>query len=55
MIDGQTHIHTHEGNDNTRRPILASGKNDKSFQYYNFFQPDFKENFPLSRSVGTMI
>ena len=27
MIDGQTHIHTHAGNDNTRRPILASGKN----------------------------
>ena len=30
MIDGQTHIHTHEGNDNTRRPILASGKNDST-------------------------
>ena len=28
MIDGQTHIHTHAGNDNIRRPILASGKND---------------------------
>ena len=27
MIDGQTHAHTHAGNDNTRRPKLASGKN----------------------------
>ena len=27
MIDGQTHAHTHVGNDNTRRPKLASGKN----------------------------
>ena len=31
MIDGhtdtQTHIHTHAGKDNTRRPKLASGKN----------------------------
>ena len=28
MIDGQTHAHTHThaGNDNTRRPKLASGK-----------------------------
>ena len=30
MIDGQTHAHTHThaGNDNTRRPKLASGKNN---------------------------
>ena len=30
VIDGHTHIHTHThaGNDNTRRPKLASGKND---------------------------
>ena len=32
MIDGHTdthtHTHTHAGNDNTRRPKLASGKND---------------------------
>ena len=26
MIDGHTHIHTHAGNDNTRRSKLASGK-----------------------------
>ena len=31
MIDGQTHAHTHThaGNDNTRRPKLASGKNER--------------------------
>ena len=27
MIDAHTDIHTHAGNDNTRRPRLASGKN----------------------------
>ena len=32
MIDGQTH--THAGNDNTRRPKLASGKNHCIEQYF---------------------
>ena len=27
--DGHTHTQTDTGNDNTRRPILASGKNEK--------------------------
>ena len=34
MIDGHTHIHTHAGNDNTRRPKLASGKNQQLLTYY---------------------
>ena len=27
VIDGHTDTHTHAGNDNTRKPKLASGKN----------------------------
>ena len=33
MIDGHTHIHTHAGNDNTRRPKPASGKNGLKYKY----------------------
>ena len=29
MIDGHTDTHTHAGNDNTRRPKPASGKNEE--------------------------
>ena len=32
--DGRTHTQTDAGNDNTRRPILASGKNHKLFVYW---------------------
>ena len=31
VTDGQTHAHTHAGNDNTRRPKLASGKKRKMY------------------------
>ena len=40
MIDGQTH--THAGNDNTRRPKLASGKN-----------PDIPH--PLRQAIGCQL
>ena len=30
QTDGRTHRQTDAGNDNTRRPKLASGKNDKT-------------------------
>ena len=42
MIDGHTdthtytHTHTHAGNDNTRRPKLASGKNYIKGPGYNW-------------------
>ena len=32
MIDGHTDTHTHAGNDDTRRPKLASGKNGRHGQ-----------------------
>ena len=34
--DGQTHTQTDAGNDNTRRPILASGKNECFMSHTNF-------------------
>ena len=43
MIDGQTHAHTHThaGNDNTRRPKLASGKNVSKFSHSHTSQPQW--------------
>ena len=42
VIDGHTHIHTHAGNDNTRRPKLASGKNS----FVPALQVNFLEKLP---------
>ena len=42
VIDGHTHTHTHAGNDNIRRPKLASGKND---DIQLFLQQDITQVF----------
>ena len=34
---GHTHTHTHAGNDNTRRPKLASGKNEPCLNETDFY------------------
>ena len=46
QTDKHTHTHTDAGNDNTRRPKLASGKNDKQ---WHLFQPDSTQIRSLSR------
>ena len=47
LTDTQTHTHTHAGNDNTRRPKLASGKNDCIIKRSNCIYLKFLLNMSL--------
>ena len=47
QTDRQTHTHTDAGNDNTRRPNLASGKNDSTHTVLFFLYINNKTWIPL--------
>ena len=54
VIDGHTHTHTHAGNDNTRRPKLASGKNGVNFYFQvQFDLEDHRQ--PPHKTIGILI
>ena len=49
-IDTQTDTHTDAGNDNTRRPKLASGKNLKSYNEEQDFKVYINEELTAARA-----
>ena len=54
MIDGQTHAHTHThaGNDNTRRPKLASGK--KGSNWNTLCNNEIRQELKLHDEVSAL-
>ena len=55
MIDGHTDTHTHAGNDNTRRPKLASGKNvTVSWNLYSKKTSEWVIKFNKNKNMDTI-